>query len=174
MTVLDVLDPAGAAGGEHRQLRAGLDLLEEFCRLLHDREVGGEVGVIHHVRTEAAQRGDELAGAGLVCGQTEALGHADTHTGRVLHDDLAGLILQHRPELFGLVADRDRTGRAHGGTLAAADTVGILEGLAEVGGDVRLLAAAAEIDRADVLDLGAGAHAQTAEDALARIAHDAR
>ena len=169
-----MLDPAGAAGGEHRQLRAGLDLLEELRRLLHDREVSREVRVVHHVGAEAAQRGDELAGAGLIGGQTEALGHADTHAGRVLHDDLAGLILQHRPELFGLVADRDRAGRAHGRALAAADTVGIPEGLAEVCGDVRLLAAAAEIDRADVLDLGAGTHAQTAEDALARIAHDAR
>lgn len=63
VAVLHVLDPAGAAGGEHRQLRARFDLLEKLRRLLHDREVGREVGVVHHVGAEAAQRGDELAGA---------------------------------------------------------------------------------------------------------------
>ena len=159
--LLHVLNPAGAAGGEHGELVAALELLEELGGLLHDREVGSEVRVVHNVGAEAAEGRDELAGDGGVGGHAEFLGEADTDGRRELDDDALILIVQHRPELANLIVDGDGARRADGGALAAADALRLGEHLAEAGGDKRLLAAVVEVDGADILHLGAHAHAQT-------------
>ena len=174
MRMLHVLDPAGAAGGEHRQLRAGLDLFEELGRLFQDGEVGGKVRVIHHIDAETAQRGDELAGDRRVGGHPEFLGYAGADRRGVLHHDALALVVNHIPHLRDLAVDRDRARRAHGGALAAANAVGLRQHLAEARRDEGALAAVGEVNRADVLHLGAHAHAQTAQNALGRIARDAR
>ena len=51
--LLQEVDPARRAGGDHRQ-RAFLEPREELVGLLDDRQVGAEVGVEHRGRTPAA------------------------------------------------------------------------------------------------------------------------
>ena len=168
-----MLDPAGAAGGEHRELRAGFDLLQELRALFHDRQVGAEVGVIHHVHAETAQRRDQLAGDRYVRGHAELLGQTHAHTRGKLHDHTLVGVVQHPPHLGDLTVDRQSAGGADRRALAAADAAGLDEHFAKARGHNGLFAALGEVDRADVLNFRAHAHAQSAEDALGRIAGDA-
>ena len=173
MCFLHVLNPAGAAGGEHRKLGTGLQFFHELSALFHDGEVGGEVGVIYHVNTQTAECRDQLARDGLVSRHTEFLCHADTYAGSVLYDDLLGRVVEHLPHLGDLAVDNESTGGADSSTLAATDAARLTEHLAEAGGNDHFLAASGEVDRADILNFGAHAHAKAAEDALGGVSRDA-
>ena len=53
-------NPTGRTGGDKRELSAVLDSLDKLVCLLHDGEIGAEVGVIHLVKAEPAQSGDHF------------------------------------------------------------------------------------------------------------------
>ena len=146
--------PVGAAAVYSSVTHAvgtGLQLFHELRALLHDGKVGSEVGIIHNVHPETAQRSNQLACHRLVSRHAEFLRHTDTHAGSVLDDDLFVRIMKHRPHLGDLAVDDDRSGGADGGTLAATDAACINEHLAEAGGDNCLLAAFGKVNRADIL-----------------------
>ena len=168
-----MLDPARAAGGEHRKLRAGLDFLQELGALFHDREVGGEVGVVNHVEAQPSERGDQLAGNRLISRHTELLCQTDTDAGCVLNHNPLVRVVEHIPHFGDLAVDGDGTGRANRSTLAASDAAGFAEHLAEARGNNRSLAALGEINGADILDFRTHADAEAAQNALGRIAGNA-
>ena len=173
VSLLNMLDPARAAGSEHRELGTGLHLLEEFRTLFHNGEVSGEVGVVHDINAETLEGGDELAGDCLIGGHTELLCQADTDGRSVLDNNALVRVVEHLPHLGNLAVDGEGARRADCCTLAAAYTAGLDEGLAEAGSNRCFLAALGEINRADVLHFSAHTHAEAAEDALGRISHDA-
>ena len=73
IVVLAELDPAGGAGGDHRQCAAFLDSLDELGALFHNGEVSAEVGVKYFVKAQHLERGDHLAGDVGADRHTEAL-----------------------------------------------------------------------------------------------------
>ena len=170
--ILNVLNPAGAAGGEHGQLCSGLELFHELGRFLHDGEVGGQGGVEHIVSAEQLERGDDLAHDGNVSGDAEFLTYADAHGGSDLNCNLLGGVEDGFPHLADLVLDDDSTGGADRGALAAAHALGIGELVVKAAGDIGLNAAVSKIYRMDVLYLGAHPDALAAENALGGIADD--
>ena len=93
--------------------------LHEFAGLLHDCEVGGEVGVEHGLETKAAQRGVELAGEVGARRQAERLADGDAHSRRDLHHAVFGRVVQRGPDGGGLVVLDDGAGGAVVGALAA-------------------------------------------------------
>ncbi len=59
--MLAVFDPAGRAGGDHRQLAAVFDSLNQLVGFLYDGHVRRKVGVVHTVKAKAAQGGNHFA-----------------------------------------------------------------------------------------------------------------
>ena len=173
MCLLNMLDPAGAAGGEHRELCTVFHFLKELGAFFHNGKVGGKVRVIDHVKAEAAERRDELAGDRLIGGHAELFCQADTDGRCKLNNDTLVRIVEHLPHLGDLAVDGESTRRADCRTLAAAYTAGLDQHLAEARSYHCLLAALCKVNRADVLDLSAHTYAKAAEDALGRISRDA-
>ena len=95
------------------------EALHELAGLLHDGEVGGEVGVEHGLEAEAAQRGVELAGEVGAGRQAEGLADGHAHGRGDLHHAVLGRVVQRRPDGGGLVVLDDGAGRAVVGALAA-------------------------------------------------------
>ena len=173
MGLFHMLDPAGAAGGEHGELCTGLHLLQELGTLLHDGEVGGEVGVIHNVNAQTAKSRDNLAGYGLGCGHAELLSKSHTdRRGKLNHHTLVRIV-DHAPHLGNLAVDGDGTRRADGCTLAAAHTARLDKHLAEAGSHDGFFAAFGKVDGADILHLGAHTYTKAAKNALGGISRDA-
>ncbi len=171
---LHPVGPRRAAAGEQRQLAALGEALDELSALLHDRDVGREVGVEHLVEAEAAERGVDLAGGERAGLHAEGLADGDADGRRDLHQaDLLG-VLQRGPDLAGLVVLVDGADRAVRGALAALDARRVGELDAGGRGHHRLLAAADELERPDVLHLLADFRAAAALDALVGVEHDRR
>ena len=172
--LLHPVGPRGAAAGEERERAALGEALDELGALLHDRDVGGEVSVEHLVEAETAERGIDLAGserAGLHAkgfAERDADGRGDLHEA-----DLLG-ILQRGPDLLRLVVLVDGAHGAVRGALAALDAGRLGELDAGGRGHDRLLAAADELKRPDVLHLLAHLGAAAALDALVGVEHDGR
>ena len=80
---LEEAHPAGAATGEHGVLGhvAPLEAAEELAALLHDGEVGGEVGVEDVAEAQPAQGGGHTAHGSLLPGQSEGLAPGGAHRG---------------------------------------------------------------------------------------------
>jgi hypothetical protein len=97
------------------------EALDELARLLHDGEVGGEVGVEHRLETEPAHRGVELPGQVGARRHSRRPRRGDAHRGRDLHVQNLFGIAQGLPDGGGLVVFDDGAGRAMGGALAAFD-----------------------------------------------------
>ena len=170
--ILNVLNPAGAAGGEHGQLCSGLELFHELGRFLHDGEVGGQGGVEHIVSAEHLECGDDLAHDRNVSGDAELLTYADADRGSDLNCDLLGGVENGLPHFADLVFDYYGAGGTYRGALAAAHALGIGELVVKAAGDIGLNAAVSKIYRMDVLYLGAHPDALAAENALGGIADD--
>ena len=186
--VLEEVDPARAARGEDRQarllLRVGVGLAgplelevllhaaDELVALLHDGEVGGEVGVEHLVEPEHAERGDELAGDRLARLEAELLADRDADRGRGLDDDRLLRVVDRGHDLLGVADAHDGPDGADVDALAAEGAGAVRErdhrGGADLGGE----AAAVAGERADGLHLVADGLAAAAHDALAQVAHD--
>ena len=170
--VLNVLDPAGAAGGEHRQLLAGVQLIKELCGLFHNGKVSGEGGVEYVVNAHALESGGDLAHYRLSCGDAELFTNADSDCGSNLNCDLLAAVVDCLPHIGDIVLNGDSAGGADCCALAAANALGLCQRLAETAGYEGIKAAVAEVDSTDVLNLRANSYALAAEDALAGIAND--
>ena len=121
--------PARTAGGHQGDFDRPVareilvQALEQFGALLHDRQVGGEVGVENVVEAQPTQRCGHLA-RDAPAFQSEILAEGHAHGGGGLHHDrLAGIgeRLHHLPDVAVL---REGAGRTDGYALAAIDAVG--------------------------------------------------
>ena len=97
--VFNVLYPAGAAGGEHGKLCAGLELFHELGRFLHDGEVSRQRGIENIICTEHLERGDYFAHNRLRGRKAEFLAYADANGRCDLDRDLLRWVVYRRPEL---------------------------------------------------------------------------
>ena len=174
VVVLEEVDPARAAGGENRQVLARLHAFDELVALLHDREVGREVGVEDLVEAEGAETGYELARDGFARLESEFLADGDANRRGGLDDDGLGGVVEGRPDLLDVGDADDGADRADVDALAAegAGAVGQRNhrGRADLGGETAAVAG----EGADGLDLVADGLAAAAHDALVEVAHDGR
>ena len=121
-------NPARAAGREHRPLILILvgEALDKLAAFLHDREVGGKVGVEHIVEAQLAQRRDHALGRCELAVEPELLGPCRAHRGRDLcHGDDVRIVDRVEDETR-VVALAQRRRRAVGDALAAVRALGIL------------------------------------------------
>ena len=179
MEVLGEQDPAGRTAGEHRQGHRFLvhqrpsQAREQFRAFLQDRHVGGEVRVEHGIESEPPQGGRHFAGDERAGRIAEALAQRGANGRRRLHDDMLVRIIDRVPHAvdIGLLGDgADGTDRGALAALHAGHRGQVaIEGRADGGVE----AASLRPTGADVLRLGADAHAATALDALAVVAHQA-
>lgn len=122
--MLEKFDPAGTAAGQDRQIFAALDALDKLGRLLHDRQVGREVGVEHLVETELAQRRDHFSGADRAGRHAELLADCDADRGGGLDHHGLGRVVQHAPDRILVVHLGQGADRAGLYALAAEDAFG--------------------------------------------------
>ena len=170
IVVLTELDPAGRAGGDHRQLAAVLHTIQELVGFFHDGQVSTEVGIEDLVEAETAQRSSHLALGIGADGLAEFFRQSGTDSGSGLHDHILvgiGNGLGHVVDAGFLIQS------AHGAdsdTLTAADAGGVGQVHLEGGADVGLEAAVVGADNADALILLTGSNTATAQDALGVVA----
>ena len=167
--LLQEVDPARRAGGDHRQ-RAFLQPREELVGLLDDRQVGAEVGVEHAIEAQPPQGGDHLAGGGRAGRQAEAFadGRADRRGG--LHHDVHLGIGQGLPDGAGAAFFQERGRGADVDALPALDADRVVH-VGQVGrADDGVEPAAVLAEVVDALDFRADAHAPAAEHALFAVA----
>ena len=168
---LGVVHPAGRAGRDHGQHAVALDAVEKLGCLLHDGEVGAEVGVIDLLEAEALEGGNHLAGDGGPDGIAELLSQGGADGGSGLDDDV--LARDHGcVDLvdFGLDEKRSRGADAH--ALPAHEAGRLVEREIAGGGDERLEATLLEAKHTVAVGVLAALDAAAAEDALAGIADD--
>ena len=168
--LLHEVGPRRAAGGDERQ-RAALvhEALDELAGLLHDGDVGGEVGVEHGLEAEAAQGGVELAGEVGAGRQAEGLAEGHAHRRGDLHDAVlapgrAAPPRRRRSRRFRRWR-RWGSGRSTGRTCTQGDSASVMS---PAGGHAGVDAAVEEGQRPDVLHLLADLHAAAAFDALSK------
>ena len=147
--------------------------MQQFGAFLDDRQVGGEVGVEDGVEAESPQGGGHLAGDQRAGRVAETLAQRRANGRRGLDDDMLVRIVERLPDLVDLVLFGDRTDRTDGGTLAALDAGHGAQVAVERRTDRRVETTPLRPQGADMLRLGADAHAAAALDALAVIAHQA-
>ena len=164
--VLNMLDPAGAAGGEHGKLCAGLELVHKLGGLLHYSKVGSQRGIKNVVRAEHFQRRNYLAHNRLRGRHAELFADTDAHSRRDLNGDLLCRVVYCRPELGDLVFYDDSAGGAYSCALAAAYALCVGKLVVKAAGDIGLDAALCEVNCVDVLNLRAHSDALSAENAL--------
>ena len=100
--------------------------MEELAALLHNGQVGSEVGVEHIVKAQPAQGGGHALHGGLLPGQTEGLAPGGAHGGGHLdHGDLVR-VGQGGEHLHGVVPLPQAAGGAVGDALAAQGAVRVL------------------------------------------------
>ena len=170
--VLNVLDPAGAARGEHRQLLAGVELVKELSGLFHNGKVSGKGSVEYVINTHALESGGNLAHNRLSCGDAELFANAYANCGSNLNCNFLAAVVDCLPHIGDIVLNGDSTGGADCRALTTANALGFCQLLAETAGYECIKAAVAEVDSADVLNLGANSYALAAENALAGITND--
>ena len=169
---LQILDPGGAAGGEHGEGPAGLQPLEELLGLGDGGDVGGEVGVIHLVHAHDLQGGDNAVQDILAGGIAEFLTDGHAHGGGNLHHHALLGVMDGLPGGADLIVDGDGAGGTHGGALAAADALGLAELPIEGGHHLQLAAPAGKVQDALALLFLAHTDAVAAENALVGIPED--
>ena len=174
IVLLQELDPARRAGGEHGQLAALGEAVDKLGALLHDGDIGGSIDVEHLIGAKAAQRGDHLALDVGADGQAEALAQLGAHRRRRRDDDVLVGIGDGVPDLGGIIDLIKGADRADRNALAAVDAGRLAQRHIEGRADMGLIAALADVDDADVLVLFADGDAAAAEDALGVVAHQVR
>ena len=144
------------------------EALNELAALLHDGQIGGEVGVEDVVKAQPAQRRHHAAGGGLLGGKVEALRPGRPY--RRGHLDNGGdLRIGQGPEdAVGIVPDGQGAGGAVGDALSAEHAVRVhqvpvvahIHGGAGAGArhvpDIHALDLVADLDAAHTLDALAG------------------
>ena len=170
--LLHPVGPRRAAARDERELAVVREALDELRAFLHDRDVGGEVGVEHLLESETAEGRVDLTRGELARLHAERLAKRDADRRGDLDD--AGLlgIAERAPDLGGLVVLVDRADRAVRGALSALDARGLLERERRRRGHDGPLAAADELERPHVLHLLADLGAASALDALVGIQDD--
>jgi len=113
--MLDVLDPARRAGGNHGQHRPaagerGFQAAKQFRALLQNGQVGGEVGVEHVVKAQFVQGGGHLARDARTHGIAERLAQRRAHGGCGLHRHALLRVGQRLPHALQSVGFRQRAG----------------------------------------------------------------
>ena len=142
------------------------EALDELAALLHDGEVGGEVGVEHIVEAHLLEGGDHPLGGGEPGRQSEGLGPGGTDGRRHLdHGDLLG-IGQSLIDQGGVVPLLETAHGAVGDALTAEGAVGLAQGPGPVHADGGAGAGAHHVPHAHALDLVADLDAAHALDAL--------
>ena len=149
-----------------------LETLHELAAFLHDREVGGEVGIEHVVEADEAQRRGQTRDGGLPGLHAElfAPGGADGRRDLDEHD-LFGIVdgVEH---FLGVVAFVQRAHGAVGDALAAQGAVGVFEAIDAGHVDGGLGAGVDHVPDVGVLDLVADLHAAHALDAERKVADE--
>ena len=171
--------PAWAAAREHGPTAAvalalgGLtQALEQLGALLHNGEVGREVGVEHVLKAYAAQCAGQALDGGLLARNAELLAPGTTHGRRNLHQhDLVGIgeRIEHG---LGVVALAQRTRGAMRNALAARDAVGLADRRAPAGAHGSMRGAVGQVPNAQSLHALAYLDAAHAFNALVVFADD--
>ena len=171
--------PARAAAREHGPAAAvalalgGLaQALEQLGALLHNGEVGREIGVEHVLKAHAAQRAGQALDGGFLARNAELLAPGATHGRRDLHQhDLVGIGdgIEHG---LGIVALAQCTRRAMRDALAARDAIGLADRRAPAGAHGGMRGAVGQIPNAEPLHALAHLDAAHALDALVVVADD--
>ena len=171
--MLAVLDPAGRAGGDHRENTAVVYPVEKLRAFFHDGEVGGEVNVEYSVCAEPSHGGGELAGGGGADGHAEFFTDRYTHGGSGLeYNELVGIV-ESRPDCLGGILFGECARGAGCDTLTAVYAGDFGKILAEGRTYHGLEAAVLHSDSKYTLGVFAGGNAATAENALIVISYDA-
>ena len=85
---LAILDPAGRAGGDHRQLAAVFEAVQKLRALLENGEIGAEIGIEHLVEPKPSKSGNELAGNACTDGHAEFLAERGADSGCGLNNNV--------------------------------------------------------------------------------------
>ena len=167
--MLAEFDPAGRTGGDHRQDAALGDPLDKLVRLLHNRHIGGEVGVEHLIEPEPPQRRSQLAGHIGADRHPERLAEGRADRRRGLYDDIFGRVRDRVPNLLGMVVLGERTGRADDDALPAGNAGGVPQPHTKRRADMGREPALVGADHADPLPFGTGGDTAAAEHAFAVV-----
>ena len=109
-----VFNPAGRAGGYHREHAAVRYTIDQLGALLHYRKIGSEIGVEHLVESESAERGYQFAGNRGSHRHTEFLAESGSYGGSGLYHDVLIRVVQSFPDVLDialLVQSADGAGK---------------------------------------------------------------
>ena len=171
--VLAVFNPAGRAGGNHRQNAAVLEPLQKFVRFFDNRKVRGEVGVKYLVEAQTAQRGNHFAfdvGADM---HTERLAERCANGRRGVDNDKFFGVIDCGEHLVGVVFFNNRAGRAVDDALTAGNARHVGKVFVERRADVRVKAAGVCADNGNALRV-AGGNTAAAKNAFVVVTHHVR
>ena len=140
VTCLHKAHPARAAARKHGPaasialtLGGGTQALEQLGALLHNGEVGREIGIEHVLKAHAAQRASQTLDGCLLARNAEFLAPGAANGRRDLHQhDLVGISERVKHGL-GVVALAQRARRAMRDALAARDAIGLADRHAPAG-----------------------------------------
>ena len=123
----------GPAAAVTLALGGGAQALEQLGALLHNGEIGREIGVEHVLKANAAQRASQALNGGLLARYAEFLAPGAAHGRRDLHQhDLVGICERVKHGL-GIVALAQCARRAMRNALAARDAIGLADRCAPAG-----------------------------------------
>ncbi len=168
--VLRKLDPAGGAGGDHRQNALVLYTLYELVGFLNNGQISAEVGVKHLIKTQTAQCRDHFAFHVGADRHTERFAQGRTNGGSRGHDHVLGRIRQRFPNGRGAVGVDESAGGADGNALTAGYARHVAERLIECTSNVRVDTAIVRADDRYVL-LAADSYAAAAQDTFVVVAY---
>ena len=163
------VDPAGRAGGNHRKSAAVFHSVEKLGALLHDGEVGAEVGVIDLLEAEAAERRDHFSGDGGSYLHSEFLaeGGADCGSGLDYNVATESHCLVH---LVNFGFEHQRAGGANAYALSAEYAGGFAERTVSGRTDDGVEATVLEAENAEPVGVFASCDAASAKNTFAGVA----
>ncbi len=124
--VFTELDPAGAAGGNHRQGTAGVQTLEQLVALFQDGQVSSKVCVKDLVKAQAAQSGHHLSSKDAAGFRSQYFSELHPGGRRCLHYNMFLWISQGGPNLSCIVSFYNCPGRANKRTLTAGHALHVV------------------------------------------------
>ena len=173
--------PARAAARKHGPaaaialtLSGGAQALEQLGALLHNGEVGREIGIEHVLKAHTAQRAGQALDGSLLARNTELLAPGATHGRRNLHQhDLVGISesIEHG---LGVVALAQCARRAMRNALAARDAIGLADRRAPAGTHGGMRGAVGQVPNPQALHALAHLDAAHALNALVVFADDGK
>ena len=172
--ILHKFYPCRTAGGKKRQVLAFFKTFQEFCRLLHDRQVGRIAGVKNFIKSHAVQDCYDLAHRILTFWQSKGITGCHTHCRCDLGNNSGVFIFQCLPDFPDVGTDRDRTGRTEYTALSTVYTVCLCDLPVKCRHDHRIRSTVSKVNRSDSLDLIADTHTVSAQDTFIRVSYDRR